>query len=78
MDEPGDRSIPAELDGERPHHVRVGLVDLASKKQLLALRRKVDPSWLSPTARAEYASGIDACTLALDVRAEVTGEKLGG
>jgi hypothetical protein len=78
MDEPGDRSVPAELDGERPHHVRVGLVDLASNKQLLALRRKVDPSWLSPTARAEYASGIDACSLALDVRAEVTGEKLGG
>lgn len=78
MDEPGDRSVPAELDGERPHHVRVGLVDLASKKQLLALRRKVDPSWLSPAARAEYASGIDACSLALDVRADVTGEKLGG
>jgi hypothetical protein len=78
MDEPGDRSVPAELDGERPHHVRVGLVDLSSRKQLLALRRKVDPSWLSPTARAEYASGIDACSLALDVRAEVTGQKLGG
>jgi hypothetical protein len=78
MDEPGDRSVPAELDGERPHHVRVGLVDLASKKQLLALRRKVDPSWLSPASRAEYATGIDACSLALDVREEVTGEKLGG
>jgi hypothetical protein len=75
MDEPGDRSVPAELDGERPHHVRVGLVEIASKKQLLALRRKVDPSWLSPTARAEYAAGIDACSLALDVRAELTGER---
>lgn len=78
MDEPGDRSVPAELDGERPHHVRVGLVDLGSKKQLLALRRKVDPSWLSATARAEYATGIDACSLALDVRTEVTGESPGG
>jgi hypothetical protein len=78
MDEPGDRSIPAELDGERPHHVRVGLVDLTQKKQLLALRRKVDPSWLSPGVRAEHAMGIDACSLALDVREEVTGQKLGG
>jgi hypothetical protein len=78
MDEAGDRSVPAELDGERPHYVRVGLFDLDSKKQLLALRRKVDPSWLSPTSRAEYATGIDACSLALDVREEVTGEKLGG
>jgi hypothetical protein len=78
MDEPGDRSVPAELDGERPHHVRIGLIDLAKKRQLLALRRKVDPSWLSPASRAEYASGIDACGLALDVRTELTGEKLGG
>jgi hypothetical protein len=78
MDEPGDRSVPAELDGERPHHVRVGLIDLSTKKPLLALRRKVDPSWLSPASRAEYATGIDACSLALDVREAVTGEKLGG
>jgi hypothetical protein len=78
MDEAGDRSVPAELDGERPHYVRVGLVDLTSKKPLLTLRRKVDPSWLSPTSRAEYATGIDACSLALDVREEVTGDKLGG
>jgi hypothetical protein len=78
MDEPGDRSVPAELDGERPHHVRVGLVDLAHRRQLLTLRRRVDPSWLSPASRAEYATGIDACSLALDVREAVTGEALGG
>jgi hypothetical protein len=77
MDEPGDRTVPAELDGERPHHVRVGLIDLVTKTQLLVLRRKVDPSWLSPTSRAEYATGVDACSLALDVRQEVTGEKFG-
>jgi len=74
MDEPGDRSQPAELDGERPHYVRVGLVDLSARRLLVALRRRVDPSSLTPTARAEYASGIDSCGLALDVRAEVIGE----
>ncbi len=71
MDEPGDKSKPAELDGERPHHVRVGLIDLAAKKVLLQLRRHVDPSWVSPNTRAEFANGIDSCALALDVRKEV-------
>src|SRR5687767_3356179 len=28
LDEPGDGKGPTELDGERPHHVRVGLVEL--------------------------------------------------
>jgi hypothetical protein len=73
MDEPGDKSKPAELDGERPHYVRVGLVDLPAERLLLELRRHVDPSELSAAARAEYAMGIDSCTLALDVRAEVLG-----
>ncbi len=70
MDE-ADGVGPAELDGERAHHVRVGLVDLATETLLLRLRRRVDPSWLSPTVRAEYASGIDGCSLALDVHASL-------
>ena len=44
MDEPGDGRGPTELDGERPHEVRVGVVDLAAAKLLLRLRRRVDPS----------------------------------
>jgi hypothetical protein len=36
---------------------------------LLRLRRRVDPGWISPAVRAEYASGIDSCVLALDVHA---------
>lgn len=71
MDEPSDAPGPSELDGERPHDVRVGLVDLVKRKVLLRLRRRVDPSWISPATRAEYAYGIDSCALALDVRAAV-------
>lgn len=73
MDEPGDDKGPTELDGERPHSVRVGLVDLVSKKVLLRLRRPVDPRWASPSTRAELASGIDSCDLALQVHQAVSG-----
>jgi hypothetical protein len=72
IDEPGDAAKPTELDGERPHHVRIGLVDLERDKVLLKLRRHVDPSWLSDTTRAEYARGVDSCALALDVRSALT------
>lgn len=65
-DEPGDGVV--ELDGERPHHVRVGIVDLASGAILLKVRKKVDPTWISAGKRASYAAGIDGCTLAWDVR----------
>jgi hypothetical protein len=73
MDEPADTTAVAELDGERAHVIRVKLVDLAIDKLLLQLRRRVDPSWLSDGARAEYASGIDSCALALDVHDAVNG-----
>lgn len=69
MDEPGDASVPAELDGERPHEVRVGLVELASGRTLLLARRPVDPRWASAETRATLAAGVDACSLALDVTA---------
>lgn len=71
MDEPADTPGPTELDGERPHPVRVGLVDLEADRSLLRLRRRVDPRWLSDAARAEYASAVDSCSLALDVRKAV-------
>jgi hypothetical protein len=75
MDEPGDDgrgSEPTELDGERAHRARVALVDLAADRLLVRLRRGVDPSSVSPPLRAEYASGLDACALAVDVREAVT------
>ncbi len=72
LDEPGSREIPAELDGERPHDVRVLLVDLVASKTLIRLRRRVDPNWISEGTRAEFASGVDSCALALDVRAALS------
>ncbi len=71
IDEPGDGSGPTELDGERPHPVRVVLVDLATSKVLLRSRHSVDPSGITPAKRATYASGIDSCVLALDVIEDV-------
>ncbi len=71
VDEPGASTGLSELDGERPHDVRVGLVDLERGKTLLRLRRHVDPSWASGATRAELAKGIDSCSLALDVRSAV-------
>jgi hypothetical protein len=76
MDEPSDKPGPSELDGERPHDIRVGLVDLAKRKVLLRLRRRVDPGWVSASTRAEYASGIDSCSLALEVHAAVEGREV--
>lgn len=78
IDEPGEAGGPTELDGERPHQVRFGMVDLAADKVLLQLRRKVDPSWISSNARAEFASGIDSCGLALDVHAAVSANSVHG
>jgi len=72
IDEPGERTAVSELDGEKPHWVRVGLIDLTTGQLLLRLRRRVDPSGLSEVTRAEYARGVDDCSLALDVRQAVT------
>jgi hypothetical protein len=71
MDEPGTGGGPTELDGERPHFVRVALVDLSSSKVLLRLRRHVDPSFISQAKRPTYANGLDSCALAYDVHDEL-------
>jgi hypothetical protein len=67
MDEPSDGGGPTELDGERAHAIRIGVVDLASAKILLRMRKQVDPSWISPAKKSEYAIGLDSCGLAFDV-----------
>ncbi|HEY6079771.1 MAG TPA: hypothetical protein VIW29_13240, partial [Polyangiaceae bacterium] len=59
---------PTELDGERTHPVRVSLTDLDNGETRLRFRRTVDPSWLSDATRAQFASGVDSCALAMDIR----------
>lgn len=67
LDEPGDEKGPTELDGERPHPVRVALVNLGTGKVLLRARRSVDPSWITKARRPNYAAGLDGCALAYDI-----------
>lgn len=68
LDEPSGPGGITELDGERPHDVRVTLVALEQPKPLLRVRRHVDPSAFSDRGRAGHASGLDACALSYDVR----------
>jgi hypothetical protein len=70
MDEP-DEPGPADLDGERAHQVRVAVIDLRADKILVRARKRVDPNWLAATTRSTFASAVDGCALALDVRAVV-------
>jgi hypothetical protein len=69
MDETGTGSGPSELDGERPHDVRVAIVDLGAGRVLLRTRKHVDPSAWSVKGRTQWAIGLDECALAIDVRA---------
>jgi len=70
MDEPGEGG-PADLDGERAHHVRVGIMELGTSKILLRTRPRVDPSWMSPATRASFAGAVDGCALAFDIHASL-------
>jgi hypothetical protein len=67
LDEPGPGEGPTELDGERPHDVRVAIVDIARSKILLRVRRHADPAWISEGRRPRYAAGLDGCAIALDI-----------
>jgi hypothetical protein len=71
LDEPSAPGGITELDGERPHDVRVTLLALDQPKPLLQLRRHVDPTVFSDRGRASHASALDACALSFDVRQAV-------
>jgi hypothetical protein len=71
MDEPNEPTGTTELDGEHAHSVRLALIELASSRELLRLRKRVEPSWISEDKRPRYASGLDACALAIDVHVAV-------
>ena len=69
MDEPGEGAT--ELDGERPHDVRIALVDLAASTVLFRARRHVDPKWITPAKRPTNAADLDGCALAHDVHEDL-------
>ncbi len=71
IDEPSPPGGPVELDGEKAHDVRVGIVDLTRDSTLLRLRKRVDPAWISAARRVDSANALDSCALALDVHESV-------
>jgi hypothetical protein len=73
FDEPGNATVPAELDGERPHDVRVALVETKTGHALLRMHVRVDPATWNAEARPSYASGLDSCALAFEARALLGG-----
>jgi hypothetical protein len=72
LDEPGDSRVAADLDGERPHDVRVELYDTVQGKTLLRARRTVDPNKWSAASRIDFSTGLDQCALAWDLREGAT------
>ena len=74
-DEDGAPGTPAELDGERPHDVRLVIVDLDAGHVLVRLRRRVEPSEWSQGARAEHAIGLDGCAFAFAAREAITASR---
>jgi hypothetical protein len=71
VDEPSPPGGPVELDGEKAHDVRVGIVDLTRDSTMLRLRKRVDPAWISAARRVDSANALDSCALALDVHDSV-------
>jgi hypothetical protein len=71
MDEPGTGNGPTELDGERPHPIRLFLVDLDTDKVMLRVKKSVDPSWIPIAKRPHYSRGLDDCAFAFDVGEDV-------
>lgn len=67
LDEADDVGGVTEMDGEHAHHVRVAVWDLKRAQLLLNLRRHVDPSWITPNRRSQYAREFDSCKLAVAV-----------
>jgi hypothetical protein len=65
----------AAFEGDREHHTRVLLFDLALDKPLLRLRKHVDPSFIPEARRRKYSVEIDQCAIAFDVRASIAPPK---
>ncbi len=74
-DEPNDEGGVTELDGEHAHQVRVALIEVSSAKVWLRQRRHVDPSWVTPNRRSEYARELDGCKLSTELRAAIAPDQ---
>jgi hypothetical protein len=68
MDDTASGTGPTELDGARAHDVVFAIADIRAASVLVRLKRHVDPSWISLEARLRYASKLDSCKLAMDLR----------
>jgi hypothetical protein len=69
-----ERNLPGtvtELDGEAPHDIRLMITELSTNRLLLRVRKRVDPSWITPNRRPQYARELDGCRFALAVRETV-------
>lgn len=67
IDEEGDGKGPTELDGERPHDIRLVLVDTRTGRDVFRFRRHVDPAWISKERRPTHSASLDGCAFAFDV-----------
>jgi hypothetical protein len=72
MDEAAPAGGITELDGERPHDVRLAIVELASGRYLFRTHKHVDPSAWTESARAQWANRLDGCRFAQEARAAMT------
>jgi hypothetical protein len=68
FDEAKDAGAPSDFDGESVHFMRVGLVELASMRPLLQVRRQVNPAWISEKRRLSFSRDLDSCRLAGELR----------
>jgi hypothetical protein len=75
IDEPNAGDGPTELDGEHRHFLRLLVWDLSTGEVLLRQRRLVDPAWVSPNRRSQYARELDGCRAAIEVRDRALGEE---
>jgi len=71
VDERTEAGSVTELDGEAPHGIRLLVSEPGPGRVWLRLRRRADPSWITPNRRPQYARELDGCRFALEVHASL-------
>jgi len=72
FDEPKERGVAADFDGEATHYLRISVVDLDTPRVWWRVRRQVDPQWISEKSRLAYSRELDSCRLAYELRQELS------